>query len=626
MKLPSVHRLVNELQIVIKRFPLEVFFAVIGSIAATALIELENNNFEYSNWCWRIIMAAEIGLLLNLSVSIFSKSHQLKYNRKLVYHSLALIITVIFLFAFDPIKKENDIVRFFTVCFGFHLLVAFAAFIGKKEKINAFWQFNKTLFLRIIIAVFYSGVLYLGLAAALGATNFLFNFSFESDTFAIMAVWIFCLFQTIFFLSGVPDNIDSLQEDNSYPKELKLFTQYVLIPLASVYAIILLSYELKILIEWNMPKGLVASLILGYAVFGILSFLLVYPLRNLDEHQWIKKYSKSFFFLLVPLLILLYLAVYTRIKDYGITESRYLLIALAVWLSFITFYFIFSRRQNIVIIPVSLCIISLLSVYGPLSAFNVSEKSQLMQMKGIFAKSKVLNREGKLQPIDGKLDSVSRERIQSISRYLITRHGLEVLQPILKDDLHRVTDSIKLGLNKKKSSRRTFSRWELNDAEYKWLSANYKLPVLYGYDEHSINENYNVIAEESEIIPLNSADFLINLNYHGSDTLRIKIGRAQTLTYRFKGNILNLRIGAESKSLKLTELLSRLKSSKPVINPKKGENDNNQTFPRSVLKEEFNLSGYRITLLFNSIRYDNQANQTRISFVDAVLLLKENRQ
>src|SRR6185437_825577 len=162
-----------------------------------------------------------------------------------------------------------------------------------------------------------------------------------------------------------------------------VFTQYVLIPLASVYVVILLAYEVKILIQWSLPKGLVSNLILRYAVFGILSILLIYPLRNQEENKWIKTYARSFYFLLIPLLALLFLAVFTRILPYGITAPRYFLIVLAGWLLFITFYFLLSQKQNIKVIPVSLCILALLSVYGPQSAFSVSRYSQMHLLTNI---------------------------------------------------------------------------------------------------------------------------------------------------------------------------------------------------------------------------------------------------
>src|SRR5690606_39092070 len=115
-----------------------------------------------------------------------------------------------------------------------------------------------------------------------------------------------------------------------YPKGLKIFTQYVLIPLMTIYLGILLVYETKILLEWEMPKGIVATLILGYAVFGILSLLLVWPIKGDDGNRWVQLFARFFYLMMIPLIILLVLAVYTRVSSYGFTEERYILVVLAV--------------------------------------------------------------------------------------------------------------------------------------------------------------------------------------------------------------------------------------------------------------------------------------------------------
>ena len=47
-----------------------------------------------------------------------------------------------------------------------------------------------------------------------------------------MRLWIVIagVFETWFFLAGVPKNLEELDESDDYPKGLKIFTQYVLLP------------------------------------------------------------------------------------------------------------------------------------------------------------------------------------------------------------------------------------------------------------------------------------------------------------------------------------------------------------------------------------------------------------
>ncbi|MGI4803371.1 MAG: DUF4153 domain-containing protein, partial [Janthinobacterium lividum] len=383
--MPSLQKLANTALIVVKRFPFEILSALAGTIAAIVVVELESTNRETENIFVRLIMAAELSLLLSFAATLFAEDKKLNPAKKLMLRLAGVFLAVCLFFLVHPEERQSDYVRFFLLILAFHLLVAFAAFTG-KNRVHAFWQFNKTLFLRILTSALYSTVLFLGISAAIGTMNFLFGFKFEWDTYLILWIWIAGLFNTTFFLAGVPDNLEELEQDYSYPKGLKLFTQYVLIPLATIYVLILLAYEIKILLAWNLPKGMVSKLILSYAVFGVLSLLLVYPIRNLDENKWLKTYSRYFYFLLIPLLLLLFVAVGTRVLRYGVTENRYFLILLAMWLLGITIYFLFSKKQNIKLIPISLCVATLLAVYGPQSAYGVAEFSQRRILLSIFKK------------------------------------------------------------------------------------------------------------------------------------------------------------------------------------------------------------------------------------------------
>ena len=430
MKFPSLKSLAQGALDTIKRYPFEILFAFVGTIAATTEIELKQLSRLNEGWCIRLIMIANLGLLLSLSASLYTKSLDLAVNRRRLIKWGAALFAASLILIIDPSVREADYLRFFLMSLAFHLLVAFAAFTGKGQ-INGFWQFNKTLFLRFLTSVLYGLVLFLGLAAAIGATNFLFNFKFESDTYAILWVWIAGMFTTIFFLAGVPAETHLLDNDQSYPKGLKIFTQYVLIPLATVYLIILLAYEIKILVAWNLPKGLVSNLILGYAVFGILSLLLVYPIREHAENKWLKTFSRSFYFLLIPLLGLLFVAVGARVFKYGITESRYFLILLACWLLFISVYFLLFKKQNIKLIPVSLCILTLLAIYGPQSAVSVSMYSQRRIIIRFFEKYKAF-KDGKLMPVDSnKVSKIDGSRVVANLDYFISKYDILPLQPYI---------------------------------------------------------------------------------------------------------------------------------------------------------------------------------------------------
>ena len=599
MKFPSLQALVHASKKVLLRFPLEIGFALAGTLAATVLIEISDLRVETENYCLRLMMMANSGLVLSLSLSLISESNSYTVLKRNLLRVLVVLFAGGLYFLIDPLKRETDYFRFILLALAFHLFVSFAAFTGKGH-INAFWQFNKTIFLRFLTGGLYSAVLFLGLAAAIGSMSFLFNFKFEWDTFAILWVWIACIFQTVFFLSGFPENLNEPEEDKAYPNGLKIFTQFVLIPLATVYAIILLAYEAKILIEWELPKGLVSNLILGYAVFGILSLLLIYPVRNQDENKWLKTFSRSFYYVLIPLIILLVWAVLARVIDYGITEERYFLIILAVWLAFITSYFLLSKRQNIIIIPLSLCLVTVLSVYGPQGAFSTSRRSQIDELRQLFKKHSSVEGD-MIKALKAKPGKEDNARMINIVDYLVNMHGLESFRPILEQDLRKVEDSLLSMVSEKKYDPRT-NRWEIRSRQKLWLYKYLNLQT----DDISGSKlklgNNRVEADNMDLLPLNNADYLLSMDLSADTLFNMINGNKLSILRVSNQNKLKVVYGSEIKYIQLDTLINQLNT-----DLKKQDLSGKQAYPvsRKQLSQDLEFDDIALQILWNHLNFND---------------------
>jgi hypothetical protein len=621
MKFPSLKNLIQSAVNTIKHYPVETLFALTGTIAATMKVELDHLSRETENWCMRTIMIANLGFLLSLSATLYAQSKNWQAGKKVIIKIAAAVIAILLIFMINPPQRQSDYIRFFLLSLAFHLTISFAAFTGKGQ-LQGFWQFNKTLFLRFLASMLYGVVLFAGLAAAIGATNFLFNFKFEWDTYQVLWVWITGIFTTLFFLAGVPTDTAVLNEDESYPKGLKIFTQYVLIPLSTVYVIILLAYEVKILIEWKLPKGLVSNLILGYAVFGILSLLLVYPIREQNENKWLKTYARSFYFLLIPLQVLLFVAVGTRVFSYGVTEFRYFLIALALWLLFISLYFLLVKKHNIKIIPISLCILTLLSIYGPQSAFTMSMYSQRGMVLSFFKKHNAF-KDGRLVPVDstkiGKREGgVAVERLS----YFIYKYDLNALQPYFKRDLNIVADS--LGRQKGKYTNLTVDRDELRGYKFDWAKKQLGLhhfEIYYAYGDTTGTEepmaeqylfykkgnitvvkDYDIMLDNSE-----STDSLVN-KYRGMEIMQTNIDR-KSYVLKINGEMLRFEpIQIIDNILVDTAKMAIYHEKKNDIPDMEHEYD----LPEAFMQITQETDRYKVTLKFERINFERKPKEGNV--------------
>ena len=419
MKLPSLQSLWDETLAVFRRFPLQVLVTI--AAVFVFILKIDTPSLSYLN---KLLGCLNFALTLLLAADLFAETHSWNAVKQWSLRVAVLLVCGALYFLLNPAIFEADQIRMLLLGFAFHLLVSFSPFIGRGN-VQGFWAYNERLFLRLINAGIFSLVLTIGLYIAYASTDALFDLKLSGKMYGYISSFTLVGFLTIFFLSGVPKDFATLNDQpHGYPKWLKIFTQYVLIPLVTVYLMILLAYEGKILLSWELPKGYVSTLILGYAVMGILSLLLIYPIRNKEGNSWMTVFSKLFYVMMIPLVILLLLAVWKRVSVYGITEARYILVLLAVWLTIVTFYNLVSRKQNIRLIPVSLCVLALLAVYGPQSAFSVSKYSQVQRLKRLF----------------GKNDSSARSEKQEIIRYLVRYHGIMAVQDFTTKDLGPLRD------------------------------------------------------------------------------------------------------------------------------------------------------------------------------------------
>jgi len=425
-KLPSYQYIITNLASTIKRFPFAVLAATVGTLVAVYIIDRENELQvdRYINF----IVTAGISVSWFIALQLLSERYGWDNFKKYGSQFVVLILTAGYYFSL-PLEIGNQYIHLYRSLFLFlagHALIAFGPFFG-SGRVDRFWQFNKSLFIRLLLSALYSGALYIGLIIALASADKLFGADINPIRYMQLWVIIVGIFYTLVCLAGIPKDLKQESTDEKYPIGLKVFTQYILLPLVALYFAILISYEAKIILTWNWPKGWVSELVLWYAVVGILSLLLLYPLQKIKENRWIVIYSRYFFLGLVPLLFMLTIAIIKRVSDYGITVNRYLVISMSIGMVFLVIYFMFSKAKDIRTIPIVIFILAITATYGPLSADSISKNSQLNRLKELIAT-------GNTQEETLASTQSYRSNNSSIIRYLNEFHGYEIFSDMIDDN------------------------------------------------------------------------------------------------------------------------------------------------------------------------------------------------
>ncbi|UUF16027.1 MULTISPECIES: DUF4153 domain-containing protein [Flavobacterium] len=482
-KLPSLQNVLNATLKTVLRFPLETITAILGTVFA--ILFIRQDRVYDDEFYIKAIMSCSLCLVWFVSASLFFAAKHKNGIIRFVVSLLFSVPLVAFVFNFGERISEVEAQQFFVFSLALHLLVSFAGFLPRTYNQEEFWEFNKQLFLRILTAGLYSIVLYTGLALAILAVDKLFKVKFDSKIYGYLFFTIAGIFNTVFFLSGVPEtNSKEYPLRLNYPKGLKNFTQFVLLPLISIYLVILICYEAKILITLSLPVGWVSYLVLAFAIVGILSFLLVHPIANENGNLWMRTFNRWFYFLLIPLLALLFWAILYRINLYGFTHERYYVFLLSIWLTIVVGYFLISKYPKIKFIPISMCLAGLLSIVGPQSANSVSKYSQLSRFESYLQKAE-----------NKKLTFEQEQELSSIVDFLDKNYTLEDMLPYANTKLDT--------LYKKDKDPGSYKIMESLGHEYR---SRYDRK-----DDADDIFNYYFYEDTDEIVDIHGYDFIIVL-------------------------------------------------------------------------------------------------------------------
>ncbi len=471
-------------------------------------------------------------------------------------------LMLLYYFNIPDTFRSPELIRFSTLLVGAHLLASVFPFFKNFKLRNAFWQYNRLLFVNIVHATFLGTISALGISLLILLVDQLFpQVDISYRAYSSTAVVVFTWMTTFRFLSIAPKNILRLEGDLSESKFIQFLSKYILVPLVSLYFLVLLIYGAKILAAWDLPKGSVAAYIIGASLVGILALLLVEPQRSDRATNWITYFSKFFFYAFFPLIVLMTAAIYRRLRDYGFTEDRYIVVIWAGWLFFVAIYFLWSRTKNLMIVPGSLLVIAFTITWGPWGFESVSFRSQTERLQDLIEN---------LQP-----GAAVNSDAGSVYGYLLSTHDRKRLENWSQNNFHSSIDDLRMkyGLTTQYS-------------EIKWT---------------------RVEADRTQVVSLPDKYFYYEL------TKLEKRGANPSLSWELDEKTYNLKLSLEgypTETVDLSKWILDLRSLESV------------KIPVSLRTFDFETPSYQGTLIVNSVGFKTEGNETSLANYGFSLIYK----
>lgn len=408
----------------IKRFPLTLALSTLTSIILIAQLEIsksENTNLHEALTRFAMVLALSVPVSLIITF-LFERYKSIKKTAKILIYLISLGFLIIYYLFF--LKKFDMIstTRFIALNLSFYLIALITPFFYNRKNLELY---TIKLITRFFITILYSVVLQSGISAILFTIDKLLGIHVYSNIYIHVWFLICGIFIPGYFLAGVPNEDEDILSIE-YSKVLKILLLYIIMPLISIYTIILYIYFIKIVIAFQWPKGIVANLVLWYSAITSIVIFLISPLK--DENNWVKYFIFYITKIIIPLIIIMFLSIGIRIKEYGITENRYFVVALGIWVFIVMLYYNISKIKKNIFLPLTLSIIAILSVSGPWSSYSLSVLSQNKRFERILIKNKMLNNKT-IKP-SSNISDRDKKDISSILSYFERYHSFKELKYI----------------------------------------------------------------------------------------------------------------------------------------------------------------------------------------------------
>lgn len=227
-----------------------------------------------------------------------------------------------------------------------------------------------------MLALFFSILLASGLSLALFSIDKLFGFS---DGFPLgnihLTIWLLAVFVVApcILLGWLPRPGDRPVE---IPKWLQTVCRTLFLPLCVLYALILLVYLGRVVLQGVWPDGWVSMPICIFATIGWLAWVFLRERPEGRPLPWVRVFLRTLPAVMVLFAVVLLLAMSVRLRAYGVTPPRAAGVYLGIWLLALGLFYTLRPAMSPWHLASTMALCAAVAWMGPLSLLNCTFRSQ----------------------------------------------------------------------------------------------------------------------------------------------------------------------------------------------------------------------------------------------------------
>ena len=295
-----------------------------------------------------------------------------RVNRWLYYASLLLIVPLL----------AVDIKPFlWTYGFAFtYVLAATLLVVGNRRMDNrSFAAHALHVTTQTFFGVLIAGLLDIAVLVIFKSFCYIFGINDSWKAYAYINEFIWFILAPQICATLIRQNEDEVTEP---AKVLQHILNFILSPAVVIYTVILYLYFIKIAVEWDLPKGGVAWMVMGFITVALTGRML----QTILSKRYYDWFYSRFTLVAVPPLIMFWVGSIYRIHLYGFTEGRFYLMLAGVLMTLFALMLIKKQTQGyqlmVIIFGASIAIFT----YIPgISAKSIGERCQKQRQSQVVS-------------------------------------------------------------------------------------------------------------------------------------------------------------------------------------------------------------------------------------------------
>ena len=481
----------------IRRFPLTVVFLVVFTFINGRMIEGAFE--EYTQLLFTVLVGAMTSTIGQL---VYERFYSSKSSRFIIM-GFSIGLTLIY---YLLLNSQDEIEQSLYIRTSVVLFALFITFIWipslRNERIYFHQNFLST-FKAVAITFLFTSVLALGIVLIIQAIDFLL-FSMDDNLLSHLLNILVSLFAPVYFLSMTPDFTDDEPKASfmNVSVILERMITFVLIPLLSVYTVVLILYLLINIRQDFWMDNLLEPLLVSYTLMGIIIVLLASNLSNRVSRVFLKIFPKIF----LPVVIFQTISSLLKIREMGITHGRYYVIMFGIFAIAAGIIFSFNRPKNYGWLAAILIVLAGISAIPPVDAFTVSKKNQINLLEEKLVEANLLQNNQLIPNKEVSLED--REAITELVTYLAGLGYTDELSYLPKDfEVYKDFDET-FGFTMTYPRDNSYQ----NNGKFAYLEDEYSM-VQYIQEEDMFTRQYGSFNKEDKNDLLEEISFTIDQEY-----------------------------------------------------------------------------------------------------------------